>query len=100
MMRSESTSALGQPRLTNPILGPLRGAAFFETALSGAAFGMGALIGKRGTLVCRRVEACGRRGLNEEACRPNADDPRMAAFWRRVMLAISPSICPRRGRCR
>jgi len=24
----------------------------------------------------------------------------MAAFWRRVMLAISPSICPRRGRCR
>ena len=48
--------ALGQPRLTNPILGgPLRGAALFSGISFGAAFGMGALIGKRATLVCRRV---------------------------------------------
>jgi hypothetical protein len=51
MIRSESTSALGQPRLTNPILGgPILGTDFWTDG-----FGMGALIGKRGTLVCRRV---------------------------------------------
>jgi hypothetical protein len=50
MMRSESTSALGQPRLTKPILGgALPRAVLVEDT------GMGALIGKRETLVCRRV---------------------------------------------
>ena len=46
MMRSESTRALGQPRLTKT--NSWRG-------LFGPETSMGALIGKRETLVCRRV---------------------------------------------
>jgi hypothetical protein len=53
MMRSESTSALGQPKLTKPILGePILGGLIFDGEI-----GISALIGKRGTLVCHRVYA-------------------------------------------
>jgi hypothetical protein len=56
MMRSESTSALGHPKLTKPILGePILGEPIFGGLLFDGEIGMGALIGKRETLVCHRV---------------------------------------------
>jgi hypothetical protein len=96
-MRSESTSALGQPKLTKPILGepilgePILGEPIFGGLLFDGEIGMGVLIGKRGTLVCHRLCLKPREhegSENAETCRQRADGPRGAAFWLLWSLAF------------
>ena len=92
MMRSESTSALGQPKLTKPILGePILGEPILGGLIFDGEIGISALIGKRGTLVstvCTLETAEHEGSGNAETCRQRAVGPRGSGLLATLVLGI------------